>query len=237
MKLTADSFAGTQPFGQHLNLLVRPPTLIPRPETEKWACRLAKYINQQKQSKLRILDIGSGSGCIPLLLAAEVDAKRTQLDIISVDKSTAALELAKENQQLHEKSLHHCVDFVEGDMFDDDAMQHLGKFDMVVSNPPYISSQEYHELDNSVRDWEDIRALVPTSTAKADGLECYRRIADLLPELILSSSTWPLPLVLEVGWRQADGVIELLEDSNIVKRAESWKDMHNIHRVVAAFRL
>lgn len=220
---------------------MRRPTLIPRPETEEWASRLARLLSLQKD-QLNVLEVGTGTGCIPLLLSSEVPNRHAQLNLVSLDKSASALALAQENLALHADLCQHPVQFFQADLFSDEHLRSsLGqqRFDLVVSNPPYISTQEHTELEPSVRLWEDVAALVPSSTPSAatsptaDGLECYRRIADVLPQWIRPKNRTRLKVVLEVGWKQADAVSALLlERSGVVKRTEVWSDMHGFSRTV-----
>lgn len=146
---------GNQPFGPLL-LTVRPPTLIPRPETEEWTLRLASLLPSAKP--LRILDLCTGSGCIPLALLHALP----QSQGVGVDLSSRALGLAEENAQLH--GLNDRFRTVAGDLFAEGwaprwVHQH-GRVDVVTSNPPYIPAPEMRTLEKGVRDWEDERALL-----------------------------------------------------------------------------
>ena len=115
-----------------LKFKVSPAVLIPRPETEELVDWIFKDWKEIKRS-LRILDIGTGSGCIPITLKSLLEESA---DIMAIDVSHAALEIAKENAFL----LNQDVSFVEHD-FLQKGFDGLGKYDIVVSNPPYISKQ------------------------------------------------------------------------------------------------
>ncbi|GAA5878723.1 hypothetical protein JCM3774_000488 [Rhodotorula dairenensis] len=248
---------GTQPFHPlPVELLVRPPTLIPRPETEHWLNLLLDRLRPGPRPEVdtfRILDIGTGSGCIALGLTHALrpqTGEKIRVQTVAVDQSEAALALAKENADrcgLGIGSRDACggsspslVSFVQADLFspefassvlsalpdspsssrlpsptlDETAPRARRRFDLVVSNPPYISLHEYETLDPSVREWEDRRALVgepsptlqtpdpvsprtpaasqghpeaktaPKSGQQDDGLIFYRRITSLLDALL-----------------------------------------------------
>jgi len=144
-----------------LELKVDPRVLIPRPETEG----LVKLALERLKPEARVLEIGTGSGAIAIAL------KQTgpNLSVMATDISSAALELARDNA-----SRHICaIDFVEADLFPPGDF----RFDLVVSNPPYISEKEYSELEPMVRDYEPRQALL----AAEEGLEFYRHLFSGLP--------------------------------------------------------
>lgn len=140
---------------------VREGVLIPRPETEE----LVRMITDRcrGRSGLRVLDVGTGSGCIAVTLAAEMK----QAKVVAVDVSESALEVARENARRHRVS----VDFVRCDMLQEGPSGH---FDLIVSNPPYVTLQERDEMRPNVLRYEPHRALfVPDD----DPLVFYRAIA------------------------------------------------------------
>ena len=141
---------------------VREGVLIPRPETEE----LVRMITDRcrGRSGLRVLDVGTGSGCIAVTLAAEMK----QAKVVAVDVSESALEVARENARRHRVS----VDFVRCDMLQEGPS---GYFDLIVSNPPYVTLQEKDEMQPNVLRYEPHRALfVPDD----DPLVFYRAIAE-----------------------------------------------------------
>ena len=141
---------------------VREGVLIPRPETEE----LVRMITDRcrGRSGLRVLDVGTGSGCIAVTLAAELK----QAEVVAVDVSESALEVARENARRHRVS----VDFVRCDMLQEGPS---GYFDLIVSNPPYVTLQEKDEMQPNVLRYEPHRALfVPDD----DPLVFYRAIAE-----------------------------------------------------------
>ncbi|GAA5986001.1 hypothetical protein JCM11641_004897 [Rhodosporidiobolus odoratus] len=189
---------GTQPFHPlPTELLVRPPTLIPRPETEHWVSLLTARLlatssltparSGQPRQSFRILDIGTGTGCIALALTHALSSTgRRMVQTIAVDRAETALQLATENAKrcgllcpdiektgtnsILPPSSTSGVSLHKSDIFSDsfaaEAM-HLASpiavrqpFDLVVSNPPYIPLLEYAQLERSVLEWEDRGALV-----------------------------------------------------------------------------
>jgi release factor glutamine methyltransferase len=130
--------------------------LIPRPETEGLVEHLLARV-----SSGRVADLGTGSGCIALSLAQEGSFER----VVAVDRSPEALRLAAENRRLTGLP----VELVQGDM--GESLRCAG-FDAIVSNPPYLTEEEYAALDPSVRDWEPAQALA----SGADGLETTRAL-------------------------------------------------------------
>jgi release factor glutamine methyltransferase len=173
-----------------LRFAVRPGVLIPRPETEhlvEEAMRLAGGLNAP-----RILDIGSGSGAIAVALAHELP----EAMVTSVDISPDALAIARENAVANEVR----VRFVLGDLLGPVAGE---RFDLIVSNPPYVPEGDRESLAVEVREHEPALALF----AGADGLVIYRR---LIPEARghLAGGGW---LLLEIGHGQQAAVEGLLE--------------------------
>lgn len=139
-----------------LELKVNPSVLIPRPETEG----LVELALRLIRPDAGILEIGTGSGAIAIALATHLP----QAAILATDSSPAALELARRNAPAH--GCH--IDFHLCDLFPDTR----DSFDLIISNPPYISEDEFASLEPRVRDYEPRQALL----AKQDGLEFYHRI-------------------------------------------------------------
>lgn len=140
---------GSQPFGE-LDIKCREGVLIPRWETEEYTMKLVECF-RQLNSDIKLLDVCTGTGCIPLLIAHHFP----KFEIEAVDISSAALELANENKQLNKISN---VTFTRDDMFD----SKLGhkNFDFLVSNPPYIPQKEYFSIEKSTRRFEPELALM-----------------------------------------------------------------------------
>ena len=141
-----------------LTLRSDPRGLIPRPETEGLVDLLLPRVRSG-----RAVDIGTGSGCLALSLAQEGDFS----EVVGVDQSAGALELARENRALTGVA----VSLVRGDLC---GPLRTGVFDALVSNPPYLTTGEYALLDRSVRDWEPRAAL----ESGGDGLQATTRLLD-----------------------------------------------------------
>ncbi|KAG1121915.1 hypothetical protein G6F42_011968 [Rhizopus arrhizus] len=155
LDLSGDS--RTQPFCE-LDIVTRPPTLIPRWETEEWTYKVIEMLKNQLstvQKPLRILDVCTGSGCISLALAKHLP--KDSVHITGLDISTKAISLSHHNLDLHRSQLQNPVEFHVQDVF-----QYTPQDDihLIVSNPPYITDEEYETLDPDVKNWEDARALV-----------------------------------------------------------------------------
>jgi HemK-like putative methylase len=214
------SAKGTQPFGP-LELRIRPPVLIPRPETEYWVTRLAAVLAALPSPRpLRILEIGAGSGCVSVLLAALLSPGSAS--IVAVDVLPQAVALAQENAKLVDLNR---VAVVQLDVTSPSFPSEVGPpFDVVVSNPPYIPLVDWKALDRSVKDWESPLALV----GGHDGLSFYRRIAELLPALLKPEGT----VAVEVGQGQASQVAEILHATRKDLNTEIWNDQYGTKRTV-----
>ncbi|KAI0663539.1 S-adenosyl-L-methionine-dependent methyltransferase [Cubamyces menziesii] len=250
---------GSQPFGP-LNLAVRSPVLIPRPETEDWALTLAHRIRSQAPPArpLRILDLCTGTGCIPLLLCRALPPGWAHAT--GVDVSEDAVALAKENARLNDVPLSiptrhassrerraNAFTPVRADLMQPDVVRQAGldpPYDVITSNPPYIPKAEYDRLDASVKEYEDVRALlgdpvgaVPATLPEAErdkGLSFYHRIAELVRDEDLLGPDGML--VLEVGDGQADDVANILKRMTHLQKIELWNDPWGKARVVFARR-
>ncbi len=189
-------------------------TLIPRPETEILVLETLKLIEDKRDFK--VLDIGSGSGCIPLMLA-----KNTVHTVIeSVDISSEALEVAKSNAVSF--SLDPRVKFYYSDLF----LNVKGQFDIIVSNPPYIPFVQKDSLQSEVRDFEPKSALFAYDEK---GIEFYKSIIESAPKYLNDGGH----LLFELGINQADDVKKVLESNNF-SNIKIIKDLDNIERVIIA---
>ncbi len=195
-----------------LSFKVTPACLIPRPETEvlvEEAIRAAA----DAPHPLRILDIGTGCGAVAIALAKELE----ESEVWATDRSPYALEVAKENVERH--GVGDRVRLVEADLFPKDE----GQFSLIVSNPPYIPTEEVLRLDPEVRDYEPLEAL----DGGPDGLRYLRRIAEGAP-LRLRPGGW---LLLEVGKGQAEEVQRILVREGF-SPVETVRDYTGVKRVV-----
>ena len=179
-------------------------TLIPRPETEHLIETALDFFDAQGRSgdALRFLDLGTGSGCIAVTLAAERPAWMGT----AVDISSGALETARKNAESNDVSLSFLLaDFTQPLPFDP------ASFDLVVSNPPYISEEEYAGLDAGVRDFEPRSALVPGP----EGMEHPRAVEEAARRLLRPEGLF----LMEHGWLQGEACRALCHE-------DFWKDVH-----------
>ncbi|KAF8608777.1 S-adenosyl-L-methionine-dependent methyltransferase [Ceratobasidium sp. AG-I] len=241
---------GSQPFGS-LDILTRPPTLIPRPETEDWTLRLATTLRDRflRDTPLRLLDLCTGTACIPLLLCHSLPPR--SISAWAIDVSPSAVELASENVarcRFNENSSGNTVLVERHDIFAKDFPRSLKKgaswepFDVLTSNPPYIPRKEYDELSHTVRNFEDPLALLgeyPTAMTeqlpcKEDhdrlGLAFYVRIAHLVQyENIVRPGGC---VALEVGQGQARAVERMFLP--FTQNTDIWTDPWGVERTVFA---
>ena len=192
-------------------------TLIPREETEFLVNCAIEKINKIKKHTLQVLDIGTGSGCIACMIAKNAP----QAEVLGVDISSDALQVALENAQ--KLDLIKKVVFRKSDLFS--ALREGEKFDVVVSNPPYISEDDYKNLDSTVRDFEPKSALL----AKENGLEFYKKIIKQAAKYVNYGGY----IAFECGMGQAREICTLLE-RNGFQVSDVIKDLAGIERVVAA---
>ncbi|KAI7894139.1 S-adenosyl-L-methionine-dependent methyltransferase [Mucor mucedo] len=216
---------GSQPFCD-LDIVTRPPILIPRWETEEWTYKVIQLMHQylDKSRPLRILDICTGSGCIALALAKHLPKDSAQ--IIGLDISNKAISLANHNLNIHKLSIRNAVEFREKDVFNLDLKEPV---DMIVSNPPYITHDEYNSLDPDVKEWEDPRALV----ADEQGTRIHKRIIQVAKHCRPYNNDLPR-LFMEVGGTHQ--IKPLTEEMQIngLNDIEVWKDLADKDRVIVA---
>jgi len=198
---------GTQEF-MGLEFKTTAAALIPRHDTEVLVYEALKVA----PAAVRVLDIGSGSGCVAIALAKNLP----DATVISVDISLEAIELARRNAELN------CVniDFRQGSLFEPAAGE---CFDLILSNPPYISTADIEKLQPEVRDFEPKSAL----DGGADGLDFYRLIIPAATQH-LNPGGW---LLLEVGVGQSVAVTEMFA-KNGFSAIFSAKDSGGIERIV-----
>ena|SRR3990167_2135953 len=203
-----------------LKIKVKEPILIPRSETEEWVNNLLNKFKNFENHKLKIVDIGTGTGCIAIALAKFFKNS----EIFAIDINPVALELAQENAELNKIKN---IKFVESDLFSN----FDEKVDIIVSNPPYISLKDYENLDASVKSWEDKTAL----TAEDDGLFIIKKIIEESKNYLLKDSILKnLPRIyIEIDAFQAKKVLEILAKNGF--NGEVLKDYAGKDRVTIAF--
>lgn len=214
----------TEFFG--LTIQVTPDVLIPRPETEVLVELAIKCVGaalrgrpdeEHPQREIQILDIGTGSGCIAIALAKNLPSAR----VVATDISKEALTVAGKNGTLQKLSSR--IKLVLTDLAPWKSFEAAGqKFDLILSNPPYIATGEFPTLQPEVRDFEPRIAL----EGGKDGLDFYRRIAEDAPRFLAPGGG----LFLEVGETQAAIVSELLEKRGLACQIKM--DLTGINRIV-----
>lgn len=211
---------GTVPF-LDLIIAVEPPILIPRPETEEWCAQLIEKYKQFKNEPLSILDVCTGSGCIALAFAHAF--KRAT--ITATDISSHALELTQKNVQLNNISNITCI---QSNMYE--SIPAHNQFDIIVSNPPYISREGWMKLDDSVRSWEDERALI----APDNGLQFIEIIIMNAHKYLNTGGVIAragLPqLAIEIGYDQGDATLRIMHQAGFTS-AVIGKDLEGKDRV------
>ncbi len=221
---------GWTPF-LDLKIQVVPPLLIPRPETEEWVAHLIELLRPHAQLSLSILDLCTGTGCIGLAIAKAYP----RMKVTAVDINPLAVEVASENARMNEIGN---IEIVHSDLFNNITTE---TFDIIISNPPYISAQEFETLDESVKLWEDYKALV----ADDQGLALIKRIIEQAPRylrknkelaaIIPHAESTGAPTVgnlwIEIGHQQAQAVIAYMKQ-NKYANAHSYTDMSHKERVV-----
>jgi len=192
---------------------VTPDVLIPRPETE---LLVEAALQEAGDTAPLICDVGTGSGCIAVTLLCELVNARA----VAIDKSPAALEVAKLNAQKH--SVAERAIFVVSDCFNSlDSRDY--EFDLIVSNPPYVAERALEGLQREVRDHEPRIALSPGG----DGLSVIRRLIDEGPTFIKPKGH----LLMEIGFDQGEAVERLVRNSAWSLR-ELRPDLQGIPRIV-----
>lgn len=146
---------------------VSPAVLIPRPETEELVDLVLQYLRQYHPGKpLKVLEVGVGSGCISIALKKQAP----KLEITGIDISVEALDIARQNAL----QLQAAVSFSQNDFLEEETWNQLGHFDLIISNPPYITLDEQKEMQQHVLDKEPHTALFVTD---GDPQQFYRKIA------------------------------------------------------------
>ena len=192
-----------------MQLKVDERVLIPRPETEELVDLI---LTENPKKNLKVLDIGTGSGAIALALAKN----RPDWSVTATDISQDALELATENSKRQDLNL----SFIKSDCFSEIS----SKYDIIVSNPPYISREDQEEVGLNVLHSEPHLALF----ADEDGLAIYRRIAEDSKDYLNDGGK----IYLEIGYKQGQSVPALFMENLPEKRVRTLKDQFGQDRMV-----
>jgi release factor glutamine methyltransferase len=193
-----------------LTIKVNSSSIVPRPETELLAELILKEI--KNKSGLKILDIGTGTGCLALALAKFTPVS----EVHAIDISPDAIELAKINASINNIQN---VTFICHDV---STYRFSEQFDIIVSNPPYIEINEYEELEPEVKAWEPRNAL----TDEGDGLKFYHLFGNIFRNILKPGGKF----YLETGWNQNQAVRKIFNDGSF--STSSIKDFQAIERFV-----
>lgn len=167
-RMPLDYVLGWTPFGG-MRIKIKPPVLIPRRETEFWMERLLQEIPEN--SSVRVMEAGTGSGCISIMLSK----RRPAIRLTAIDIAPYALKLAKENATTNGVEGH--MEFRRANIFDEQSL-HKDSYDLIISNPPYVPpSSRPTTMAPSVRKWESSMATV--GVGYADGTNFHRRVIQL----------------------------------------------------------
>jgi release factor glutamine methyltransferase len=215
-----------------LEFEVTPAVLIPRPETEHvMEVALARlgprglkiHMNTGlPRERLSVADVGTGSGCLAISLAYELP----HADVLATDISEPALEVARRNATRH--AVADRIRFLQADLLESFAHE-SHSFDLIVSNPPYVASNEAGQLQREVRDHEPSEALFGGPT----GVEIYAQLIEQAGALLRSGGI----LVLELGYNSAEHVRTILTEQNGWTNVTFTNDLAGIPRVAAADRI
>lgn len=196
-----------------LNFYVDENVLIPQPDTEILVEKAIEIAETTQKNK--ILDMCTGSGCIAISLAKKIN----NAQITAVDISNSALNVA--NKNAINNNVENKIKFINSDMFNNIEE----KFDIIVSNPPYIETETINKLEIEVQNEPHVAL-----DGGIDGLKFYKIIANNAFEYLNENGY----LLLEIGYNQQESVTQLLQDTGKYKNIETIKDLGGNYRVVIA---
>lgn len=202
-----------------LNFHVNKSVLIPRPETEE----LVDWIltdNKHQKNKLEIMDIGTGSGCVAISLAQKIKMSH----VTAIDISESALEIARKNAKLNDISN---ISFVNTDILNEKTLKFETTFDIIVSNPPYVTIQEFETMPQNVKKHEPHLALFVENKTP---LIFYEAIAHLGKKYLKSGGA----LYFEINEKFGNEMIQMLHTLNY-HDITLKKDINNKDRMIRAF--
>ena len=185
--------------------------LSPRIETEELIYKVLEYIKKSKKDSFRILDLCTGSGIIAITLKKEIVEKYTE--IVASDISEEALSIAIENANNNNAN----ITFIKSDLFDNIS----GKFDLIISNPPYISYKDKITIKDSVLNYDPHLALF----AEEDGIYFYRKIIENAVHYLSKDGV----IFFEIGYDQKEKIFELGKNNNFITTV--YKDINNRDRI------
>ena len=185
-------------------------------ETEELIYKVIEYVKANNKNNLKILDLCTGSGIIAITLKKEL--YQISIDVVASDISEEAIEVAKENAQYHDTD----VRFIQSDIFNniDD------KFDIIVSNPPYIDRKDEVTMKENVLNYDPHLALF----AEEEGMYFYRKIIEQAKDYLKENGV----MFFEIGYDQKDKIIKLSKKNGYL--AQVYKDINNRDRMAFLVR-
>ena len=191
--------------------------LSPRMETEELIYKVIEYIKSINKNNIKILDLCTGSGIIGITLRKELEFK--PLEVVASDISEEALKVAKENAIMNEAE----VKFIQSDIFENINE----KFDIIVSNPPYIAYNDKITMEDNVLNYDPHLALF----AEEDGMYFYREIVENAKEYLEEDGI----VFFEIGYDQREKILKLANDNGF--KAEVYKDINGRDRMAILVRI
>ena len=185
--------------------------LSPRMETEELIYKVLEYIKKSKKDSFKILDLCTGSGIIAITLKKEIVEKYTE--IVASDISEKALSIAIENANNNNAN----ITFIKSDLFNNIS----GKFDLIISNPPYISYKDKITIKDNVLNYDPHLALF----AEEDGIYFYRKIIENAVHYLSKDGV----IFFEIGYDQKEKILELGKNNNFI--ATVYKDINDRDRI------
>ena len=190
--------------------------LSPRMETEELIYRVVEYVKSTKKNNLKILDLCTGSGIIAITLKKELS--QFSIDVVASDISEEAIKVAKENAQSHDAT----IKFIQSDIFNNIA----DKFDIIVSNPPYIDRKDEVTMQDNVLKYDPHLALF----AEEEGMYFYRKIIEQANDYLNENGV----MFFEIGYDQKDKIIKLADMNGF--SAEVYRDINGRDRMAFLVR-
>ncbi len=204
-----------------LQFYVNEAVLIPRPETEELVYNVIQYLNKNDKDSPKVLDIGTGSGCIPIAVKKE----KEHCDMSAIDISTSALKIAIRNAN----SLGAEVTFIRDNILENGSFYGNQRYDIIISNPPYIPYSERDKMSASTIKHEPNIALF---TEDEYGLIFYQRIASLCKSWLEEDGA----AFLELNEFHADKIKNIFIEQGIFKSVDVLEDMQGKQRILVALR-
>jgi len=201
------------------DLVVNKNVLIPRPETEILVERVLEDINSSKKKSVKIFEIGTGSGCISIALSKELGKIGIEHHIKAIDNSKEAIEVAKENKKLNSVEEER-IELSTKDLFSINSID--GKYDYIISNPPYVSREEYNKLDDEIKNFEPKNSL----SDDEDGFKYFKKIFSLLNDYKYKSKVF-----CEIGYHHKDELESMLKEMGF-ENFSFFEDYNKIYRIL-----